>query len=167
MKTSVLGCGAALVLGLAACRSSVLTGPPETRLGKDPCAECDMIISDDRFCCGAVVEVDGIREHQSYDDIGCLLDHMRLHPELRFDELYVRDVDTRLWLEVREGRYVVCGSVRTPMGSGIQAFAKQESAARFASENGVKAIGWEELIANRKAEMESRYGPVKTSGDGR
>jgi copper chaperone NosL len=122
---------AASVMRVAGCGRGDLTGPPELRLGRDQCAECGMLISDDRFAAAALVERRGVREHDLYDDIGCLLDHGRRGQDGgRVVERFVRDAGTREWIAAADAIFVLADPdrLRTPMGSGIAAYSSRARA---------------------------------------
>ncbi|GMV25657.1 MAG: hypothetical protein AMXMBFR58_16880 [Phycisphaerae bacterium] len=149
------------------CGERSVNGPPNTRLGRDVCAECDMIVSDDRYAAGAVIRKEGRLEHAHYDDIGCLLDHARFHPDIEFVEEYVRDSITRQWVRAAGASFVMSEQVHTPMASGIAGFATLEAAGESAGGLGVKVQAWDEVRASRREWMESRYGkPALPGGDG-
>ncbi len=153
---------AALLLALcllpAGCGESEVNGPPPTKLGHDPCAECDMIVNEDRYAAGAVVKKDGHAEHQSFDDTGCMLDHAREHPELVFTQWFVRDAKTRQWLPAASAHFVMSEQIHTPMGSGIAAYSSNAEASEAARQFAGLVIDWSALPAARQKFMEDRYG---------
>lgn len=152
-----------LVCILSSCGESPLSGPPPTQLGQDACAECDMTVREDRYSCGAVVRKGEVRSHVSFDDIGCMLDHARFHPELEWVEEYVRDAVTGRWVEASKASYVVSEQVATPMASGISAYAEKADADAAGKKVSAAVQTWPEVRAARQALMESRYGKPETS----
>jgi len=113
----------------SACQRRVATGPPELRLGRDMCAHCGMMISDDRYAGSLLVDRD--IDPLLFDDIGCMLDYEREHaPETRFTARFVRDYHARRWLDSGAAHYLCADRDRlvTPMGSGIVAFGTLTSA---------------------------------------
>lgn len=102
--------------------------PASIHLGEDSCAECKMIISEERY--GAQLYERG-KPVQVFDDYGCLLIRRST-----FDSnqrvIYVRSFEDASWLREEQAFYVVSKNISSPMGYGIAAFAAKQSAARFA-----------------------------------
>lgn len=115
---------------LASCGSSPPSGPPQLRVGRDQCAECGMIISDERCSAALLVERGSRREYLMYDDIGCMLDDERTGLDAAAIERYVHDHQTLAWISAESAAFVIADPavVRTPMGSGLIAFAGREAA---------------------------------------
>lgn len=155
---------ALIVLGLAACSSEPLTGPPEVKLGRSECAACGMIISEDRCSSALLIEHDGRREYRLFDDIGCMLDDERESGEGRRSiERYVHDHDTRGWIEASRAVYLFTehDAIATPMGSGIVAYATSESAERSKAAHPGVVHDLDSLAAARRAWMEKHHGKPK------
>ncbi len=152
------------------CAKPPLDGPPEIRLGRSECAECNMLISEDRCSSALLIEDRGRREHLLYDDVGCMLDDERDGlGERTVITRYVHDHGTRAWLDASAAVFVLTDpkEVMTPMGSGILAFASHEDARRAVDEHGGEAMNYAALIEARRAWMEARYGtPRPLAGDG-
>lgn len=124
---------------LACCESSPLTGPPTLKPGRDECAECGMLVSDQRCAASLLVERGGRREHLVYDDIGCMLQAERDGASVgRVIERHVRDYSGDGWLEAGRAAFVRADptAMPTPMGSGIVAFAGVEIARAEAGKRG-------------------------------
>ncbi len=150
-----------LVAGAWSCAREALTGPPALRLGRDECAECGMIISEDRSASAMLVERRGRREHLLYDDIGCMLDDERDGvADAAILERHVRDHATREWVRADAATYVLAGpdALPTPMGSGIAAFATRARADEANATYAGHVIDFDALVAARKAWMEERFG---------
>jgi len=107
------------VVGLAGCGSRQAAGPPVIRYGEAACAECRMLISEERFA-AAARSVGG--ETAVFDDIGCLIRHVaRWHAPP--SHVWVHAYETGAWVDGRHAWYVRSNALMTPMGSGIAAFA--------------------------------------------
>ena len=121
---------AAMIAAPGACRRAELSGPPELRIGRDPCAECGMLLGEDRCAAALLVQADGDREHLVFDDIACMLDHRRTNPALPVLSACVRDYSARDWISADSAWYLQGrdGSPATPMASGIVAFASRAAA---------------------------------------
>jgi copper chaperone NosL len=115
-----------LVLGFAACSSSVdPNSPPPIVYGEDVCDRCGMIITDERFAAGAVVEVGTEHyEHRIFDDIGDMFAYF--HDEgadLQVISTFVHDYNTKAWISAEDATFVKAESLQSPMGYGLAAFA--------------------------------------------
>jgi copper chaperone NosL len=108
------------------CNRGLPAGPPTIHYGQDPCAGCGMIISDDRSA-AALVDPAGDSAPLLFDDIGCLLDYEREHPQLAARSHYVHDATSRQWLAASAATFVKT-SRETPMGSGLLAFVRRSDA---------------------------------------
>lgn len=140
-------------LTLGGCGRTELSGPPELRAGRDECAECGMLIIDDRFACALLIDRSGRREHALYDDLGCMLDDQAdPDPDTRVLEGFVRDHATRAWIP--SGVAIVLRAdpeaLHSPMGSGLAAFADQAAAERARLEYGGGITDYARLLAGRQ-----------------
>ena len=107
---------------LAGCQPTGANRPPTVRFGEEACAECRMIISDERFA-AAVVTATG--EAFKFDDIGCVIEHEtdQIRPDVAY---WVRDFRSREWLNAREATFVHSASIASPMGFGLAAMMAGE-----------------------------------------
>lgn len=112
-------------LVLVACASPIdPTQPPVIVYGEDVCARCGMIIADERFAAGAVVEVG--RDHYEYrifDDIGDMF--VYFHDEgadLHVVSTFVHDYHSKAWINAENATFVRAESLHSPMGFGLAAF---------------------------------------------
>jgi len=136
---------------LPACRRAELSGPPTLRLGHDECAECGMLLSEDR-CAGAMlVDTGSGRAHLVFDDLGCLLDYRDTEGHLAAIEAFVKDYGDRTWLPAADAWFVAGGpdAPQTPMGSGIVAFEAKEAADAQRSRSGGEVMDYPHLVTAR------------------
>lgn len=158
--TIVLAAAFAAALSVG-CERAELSGPPELKLGRHECAECGMIIQEDRFSCAVLVGRAGRREHLLFDDVSCMLDLEREAAEsLGVIRRFVRDHGTREWTDAAAATFLLTDRERllTPMGSGIASLAARSDAERMQSQFGGELLDYESLAAARKKWMEERYG---------
>ena len=162
---------AAATAGLSSCGGAPLSGPPELKLGRSECAECNMLISEDRCSCGLLVDDNGHREYLLYDDIGCMLDSERAGLDGRtVVERYVHDHTSKAWVVADQAAFVMVDpkALPTPMGSGIVAFASRANADAAAAKHAGKVLDYRALGEARRLWMEERYGrPDGASHPGR
>jgi nitrous oxide reductase accessory protein NosL len=154
-------CATLVALAVSACSRPPLTGPPDLKPGREECAECGMLVSEDRFSAASLVTREGERLYLYFDDIGCLLDYERGAPEsLEVHERYTHDHATRQWLDAEDAAYLLAGpqKLTTPMGSGIAAFAARSAAESARAEHGGDILDLAALRRARQAWMEERYG---------
>ena len=138
---------------LAACaQGATELAPPVIHYGEDVCAECNMIISDERFASAIGYEVQpGRYETASFDDIGDMLDYTDKHPDQLPVAWYVHDYESKEWTDATAASYVVTDKVATPMASGILAFASRDRADVMAYSLGLEVMDWETLLAQHAA----------------
>ena len=123
MKASI----AALVLAVAACQRGP-PGPAPLDPRNDACAHCRMAVSDRRFASQLVAPRE---EPRFFDDLGCLRDWLRAHPELpRGAVAYVADHRTGAWVRAAAAAYARAPGLQTPMAS--QLVAHEDAASRDA-----------------------------------
>lgn len=142
----------ACVLPLAACQRPPMSGPPEVALGRVECAECGMLIVEDRCSAALLLDDRGRRDYAHYDDIGCLLDHERTGLDGRkVLERHVHDYATRAWINADTAWFLFTDpdSLRTPMGTGIGAFGTADGATAMQQTVGGKVLGLRDLAKER------------------
>lgn len=132
MKKLALG----ILFSFSACARSG-GGMPEIRYGRDACARCGMIVTEERF---ASAYVDSAGETVAFDDLGELLAAVAKDPALT-SAAYVHDASDGRWLRASDAVFVKLPGLATPMGSGYAAFASEEQAAVFARRLGTRFEG--------------------------
>ena len=140
-----------LALGAALAASRAWADPRALNVGVDACPFCNMPVVDGRFAAEAVTE--GGRT-LVYDAIECLLDHEAGHgpppPQVRERWLADRVASSRTtvaWLDAQQAVLLHHPRLRTPMGGGLAAFATEEEALAFASDNRLsdaRLLAWDE-----------------------
>jgi copper chaperone NosL len=135
----------AAALALSACARSS-GGPPEIHYGRDACARCGMIVSEERFA-SAYVGADG--ETVAFDDLGEFLALASRDPALAAKS-YVHDARDGRWLRAAEAVFVKVPGLATPMGSGYAAFSSEAGARDFARRQGGRFDGAVVTLAARR-----------------
>lgn len=138
-----------LLIVLTACGGSAITPdtPPEILYGEDVCEQCNMIISDERFAAGLVVELEpGTFEHRIFDDIGDLLEYEKVNgDELTIATYYVHDYNSKEWLDGQNAYFIHSDELFTPMGFGLAAVAQKLEAEALAQEWNGSVLTFAEL----------------------
>lgn len=139
----------------ASCRRAEVSGPPELRVGRDQCAECGMLISEDRCSAAVLFERDRERLHAIFDDVGCLLDWRRAahDPPVNVLDTFLRDYDARAWIPAHTASILRADPDRlhTPMGSGIVAFAHAANAEMRRQESGGELTSLQVILQQSEA----------------
>ena len=130
--------GLAFLAVFSGCSGARDSTPPKVRFGQEACAECHMIIDDDRFC-GALLGEEGM--YSKFDDIGCMKRFEDDHRRVSWPG-WVRDFVSRGWLKKEEAYYVRAKNLPTPMGSGIAAFKERRAAEDFAAKESEAVLSW-------------------------
>lgn len=149
MKSQTLGLFLFISLLFVSCsRGSAEIAPPEIHYGEDACAECNMIISDPRYACGFLYEIDA-KQYQSviFDDIGDMLSYVKTHPEHKIVAWYVHDFTSEAWLDAAQAHYVVSPEIHTPMAHGIAAHAALQAAQTMVQTLHGEILEWPALQA--------------------
>ncbi|WP_321284021.1 nitrous oxide reductase accessory protein NosL [Exiguobacterium profundum] len=133
---------AGLSLALGAC-SSASAEPFEIKWGETECEVCKMKIMDKQFAAEAIMENE---KGYAFDDIGCLMRDW--YPEQKEEDIaamYVKDFNTKDWVELDEAMFVYDKESKTPMAYNILSFAKEADAEAYIEENGGDMMGFEQL----------------------
>lgn len=125
LPSSALRIGVVLVAlsAAASCGGAAATGPippPRMVFGEDLCAECSMIINEQRFAGAIGLRLRGRVRHLLFDDIGEMFAHeLPEHDEARY---FVHDMPSAELLDAADAHFVRATSLRTPMATGVAAF---------------------------------------------
>lgn len=107
----------------------------------DQCAECKMTVADNQF---AAEYFDEAGEVYKFDDMGCLARYVS-EKGLTKGTLFVRDFDSKEWIQVKDAYFAVSEAIETPMGYGFLSFGKKEDRDRFIKEKTGMEITWSDL----------------------
>lgn len=126
MNTRTLVLALAITLPLASCDETPDDGPPTVRLAHDLCAECNMIISDERWATATIVEGPRGPEPRLFDDFNCQARYEHNHPDLTILKRWSHDHTSLEWIPTESAVFLGSDSIVSPMGSGMAAH-KSES----------------------------------------
>ncbi len=142
MKRYVLGLVVLTMLLATACGAPVISPqtPPEIVYGEDVCDHCGMIINEERFAAGLLIQSGtGQLEHRIFDDIGDMFAFAQEFTAQASNAqtgddapqivtYFVHDFQSGEWLNAHEAYFIVAQASLTPMGSGMVAFGSREEA---------------------------------------
>ena len=121
------------------------SGPEPILHGRDVCAHCRMHIGQPGFA-GEMRDERGALT--KYDDVGCLVEAMLRTPG-RIPEAWVEDHATGRLIPLLAASLVRGERSRTPMGSGLLAFADDAAARTLVQANGAELVRLEDLVHAR------------------
>lgn len=127
-----------LALMLAGC-DTVERGPIPIAYGQDTCDACRMIISEAPHA----AQMRLAEKVEMFDDIGCLIE--RMSKAAAPIELWVTDQKTGQWIDARSAHFSQSETFKTPMASGIAAFARKSDADAHAARYHGRLHGFEDL----------------------
>ncbi|WP_214779378.1 nitrous oxide reductase accessory protein NosL [Exiguobacterium sp. s22] len=133
---------AGLSLALGAC-SSASAEPFDIKWGETECEVCKMKIMVQQFAAEAIMENE---KGYAFDDIGCLMRDW--YPEQKEEDIaamYVKDFNTKDWVELDEAMFVYDKESKTPMAYNILSFAKEADAEAYVDENGGEMMDFDQL----------------------
>lgn len=141
---------AVVALIAAGCSRRSPVAPPNIHYGLDTCADCGMVISDPHFAAALLWRAAPTEPARTavFDDIGCLLDWRRHHPEAELVAAWVKDVQTMDWLNAPAAHYLEDQRLSTPMGWGVVAGAEASAFAALPVRGPV--LTWPQLLQNAR-----------------
>lgn len=117
-----------LVLLVACASGEIKPVPIES---SDMCSFCRMAISEKQFAAEIIAADETVLK---FDDVGCMLRYRDgSGGKLKAAAIFVTDYDTRQWLKAEDAFFTRSKSVKTPMGSGLIAYADRSKAGADAS----------------------------------
>jgi nitrous oxide reductase accessory protein NosL len=148
----------ALVALAGGCDRGETEGAPTIKYGVDQCVVCEMVINDVVSAAAVSVRTEKGPEPRLFDDIGELFDFEQEDDAPPILARYVHDAESKAWIDASTATFVMGDKIRTPMSSGIIAFANREAAAAHAAKHEARVLSMEETRLARVAWREARYG---------
>ena len=133
---------AAILALVAGCGDDPAGGPPEIQYGLEECGHCRMIVSEEKH---AAALVDEAGTATPFDDVGCLIDHLRERATAS-RSAWVHDHAGGGWIAAESAWLVRDPRGSTPMGSGLVAFASRPEADAHAAAQSVDVTSWTALL---------------------
>lgn len=128
------------LLLLLACRDATIQ--PVDLVAEDVCAHCKMAISEKEFA-AEFLNQDG--DAFKFDDIGCMLDHLKAKPDTKVAAYFFVDFETKRWVKSDAANFVKSAEITAPMGGGMIAFHDPTKADVAAAKYKGKKLKFEEL----------------------
>ncbi|MFB6468579.1 nitrous oxide reductase accessory protein NosL [Cytobacillus sp. Hz8] len=116
-----------LSMYLAACGKDEVK-PKAIDEDKDECDICNMAVMDNQFATEIILE-NG--KTYVFDDIGCMYQWMSENKDKKVKAKFVRDYNTKDWVELDKATYVYNPDVNTPMAYNVISFADKKDAESF------------------------------------
>ncbi len=129
------------VVLLAACQRG--GGPRPLVVGEDSCDFCKMAISDTRYG-GEVRTTTG--RIVTFDAVECLAGYVAAAGDTaRFDGIWVADFNGGGMVPATEARFLLGGSLHSPMGRQVTSFAPSLSPNELVAKYGGEVLSWEQV----------------------
>ncbi|RME70484.1 MAG: hypothetical protein D6784_16710 [Chloroflexi bacterium] len=144
-------------LGVCACASdaSATPQPPTIHYGEDVCEFCGMIVSEERFAAGYVLQ-DGTE--RVFDDIGDMIQQYLREPG-QVAALFVHEYNEHTWIRAETAYYVHSDHLTTPMLSGLAAFAGEAAAQQAAADLQGQVMQFEDLLTHYRQHPSTPFAP--------
>lgn len=143
------------LLLILSCKTKSEIKPAEVFYGQDICEKCKMIISEKVFSAQYLLRRG---EAKKFDDIGCMM-HFLSEQETEKGKvlaIFVRDYNSKEWIDGEKAYYVWGKNIKTPMGHGLAALKEKEAAEEIAkTKEGLVFKGFNETanwVLNHKQE---------------
>lgn len=120
-------------------------GPAPFQWGEDACHFCKMILIEKGF---AAQRINAKGKVYKYDSIECLLSDLKAHPLQAGENLFVSDRSRpeAALIDAASAHYLQGGSLASPMGKALAAFAAPDSARTWQTRVGGDLAGWDRVI---------------------
>ncbi len=132
-----------LMLSAPSCSRTDLSGPPTVLIGDSTCAECGMIISDERFATATVDEQDRGPISVLFDDFNCQMIYESKMSDLTILKRWSRDHSGLQWLNTESGWFAKSNQIRSPMASGMAFFETRKDAQAFGQSINAEILSFE------------------------
>lgn len=124
--------------------SSCTSGPEPLYYKKDSCAFCKMQLMDTKFGAELITEKGKIYK---FDDTGCMLDfeQQNLGMQKIAQELVIDYSQPGKLTNAVTAYHIKCGAAKSPMGSDIASFEKEENLNKYIQQLQGEKISWMEI----------------------
>lgn len=122
------------------------TGPRPIKYGQDACAFCKMTLMDQHYGAEVVTKKGKV---YVLDDVNCLAMFLQKSgvPQAEMAGRYITDhAHAGVLLEVEKALFLHSDNLKTPMASGVAAFANTEDLNQVKSKTGGEVLNWEQVL---------------------
>ncbi|MEK4949114.1 nitrous oxide reductase accessory protein NosL [Bacillus sp. FSL W8-1127] len=112
----------------------------------DTCEYCHMGIMDNQYATEAVL---ANNKTMKFDDLGCMYKWISENKDQKIQAKFVRDFNTKKWLEAEKATYVYAKSLKTPMSYNVVAFKNKNDAQSFAKKNNGTVLSYDDLNSHK------------------
>lgn len=116
--------------------------PSKINEDTDKCDECNMAIGNNQFATQIISE-DG--KTYLFDDIGCMYKWIKENKKTKIAASFVRDYQTKEWIESEKATYVYDKTVKTPMAYNVISFTNKKDAEKYINEHQGKLLTYDKL----------------------
>jgi copper chaperone NosL len=151
-SAALLAVGLTTLFLFSGCNRQQPLAPPEVQYGQSECADCGMIVSDQRYAAGLILEMpQGERVPRVFDDIGCMVKYEQRQKDGKVLAHYVMDYQSSRWLTVEQAVLVRRQQIQSPMGYGLAAVSTTEDAQRLAAGDAQAITDFAALLKEKEA----------------
>ncbi len=108
----------------------------------DKCEKCNMAVKNNQFATEIILE-NG--KSMVFDDIGCMYKWTKENKDKKIANSYVKDYNTKEWIESEKASYVYDKPIKTPMAYNVISFADKKDAQSFIDKNGGKLLSYNNI----------------------
>lgn len=129
-----------LLITISACTSS----PEPLQYQKDSCAFCKMKLMDAKFGAEIITEKGKVYK---FDDTGCMLnfEKQNLGSQKIAQELVIDYSNPGKLVNALTSFYIKCAGAKSPMGSDLASFEKEENENKYIQQLQGEKINWNEI----------------------
>jgi len=106
--------------------------PEEINTDTDVCEVCGMSIEDDEYATEVILENDKVLK---FDDLGDLYVWLDESENEKVEAKFVRDFNTKDWIQLEDATFVYDEEISTPMGFGVISFKDTKDAEAYIDDN--------------------------------
>ena len=154
----------ALALLVSGCDRQQPLAPPEVQYGQSECADCGMIVSDQRYAAGLILETaQGDFVPRVFDDIGCMIKYEQHQKDGKVLAHYVKDYQTSQWLTVEKAVLVHRQQIQSPMAYGLAAAGNREDAQKLAGGDAQAITDYATLLRDIEPKADAHQADVAST----
>ncbi len=129
-----------LLFAISSCKS----GPEKLQYTKDSCAFCKMQLMDTKYGAELITEKGKVYK---FDDAGCMLNYEKqdLGSQKVSQELVIDYSNPGQLINAASAYHIKCAGAKSPMGSDIATFEKEETLNKYIQQLQGEKISWDAI----------------------